>query len=330
MIDPHFYALGTPITLRDLADRFGADLPSSGSADELITSASALAVSQSGDVTFYADTRLKSELATARATACLTTQAHFPEVAELGMIAIICKNPRTEFAKLTDELVSLGPQIKRESDIHPTANVHPSAVIGDGVIIGPRTKVGANSVIEDGVEIGSDGIIEASVCVSFSIIGDHCHLKSGAIIGGSGFGVVNDGDRIFSVPHFGRVLMGDRVHIGANSCVDRGQLGDTIISNDVKIDNLVQVGHNVFIDEGALIAGHSGISGSCNIGKRARLAGRASLADHISIGDGATLAVNSLAIGDVPAGETYFGNPAMPIKAQMRHLAMLRKLTRRK
>ena len=149
------------------------------------------------------------------------------------------------------------------------------------------------------------------------------------MIGGTGFGVIKDENGVFSVPHLGRVVIHNGVHIGSNCCIDRGQLGDTEICDDVKIDNLVQIAHNVVIGEGTMIAGHSGISGSCIIGKKCLLGGRASLADHVTVFDGAIIAAFAGVMTDVPAGEMYSGVPAMPVREHMRTVATLKKLAKR-
>ena len=330
MIDSHFYTIRPAITLAELTHRLGLELPVEGAADEVIEVPSALNTSQPGSVTFFSDKRRKDQLATAKATACLTTEKLLPLMSGTGMIGLVTDNPRAVFSRLTNEMVIEGASDPQPQNIAETANIHPSVVIGNGVSIGAGTRIDANCVIEDGVTIGANCVIEPLVRLTFTRMGDRCHVKSGTIIGGTGFGTAEDEKGIFNVPHIGRVIIHDDVYIGSNTCVDRGQLGDTVISKDVKIDNLVQIGHNVFIGEGTIIAGHAGISGSCIIGKKCLFAGKASLADHINVGDGAILAAFAGVMSDVPAGEMYSGIPAMPVREHMRNVATLKKLTKRK
>ena len=329
MIDPHFYTLRPSVTLSDLADELGLLLQVNEASDELIEIPSALNNSLPGSVTFFSDKRLKDQLATANATVCLTTEKLQQFVTPTGMIALTTDKPRAVFARLSHKMVSVGASLERQADIHETAVIHPTANIGSNVRIGSDTVIGANCVIEAGVVIGSNCVIEPLVHVSFTEMGDRCHVKSGAVIGGSGFGMAEDHDGIFSIPHLGRVIIQNAVQIGSNSCIDRGQLGDTLICDEVKIDNLVQIGHNVRIGEQTMIAGHSGISGSCVIGKKCLLGGRASLADHIKVGDGAIIAAFAGVMADVPGGKMYSGAPAMPIREHMRNVATLKKLAKR-
>ena len=300
-----------------------------GAADEIIDVPSGLNTSQPGNITFFSDKRRKDQLATAKATVCLTTEKLLPLMSKTGMIGLVTDNPRAVFSRLTSEMVVEGTSDPQAQNIDETAQIHPSATIGAGVSIGAKTRIGANCVIEDGVTIGANCVIEPLVRLTFTRMGDRCHVKSGTIIGGTGFGTAEDEKGIFNVPHIGRVIIHDDVYIGSNTCVDRGQLGDTVISKDVKIDNLVQIGHNVFVGEGTIIAGHAGISGSCVIGKKCIFAGKASLADHINVGDGAILAAFAGVMSDVPAGEMYSGIPAMPVREHMRNVATLKKLTKR-
>ena len=326
MIDENFYKLRAPVSLSDLATDLGIPIPVEGAGDEMIELPAAFNKSLPGNITFFSDKRRKDELQAAQATACLTTERLEPFVTKAGMIALVTKNPRAAFARLSGKMVTLGGANLESSNIHGTADVHPSAIIGKNVTIGAGTKIGAHSIIDDSVVIGKNCIIEPLVRLSFTVMGDGCLIKSGAVIGGSGFGVEADSDGVFNLPHLGRVMIHDSVHIGSNSCVDRGQLDDTVICNDVKIDNLVQIAHNVYIGDGTLIAGHAGISGSCVIGKNCRFGGRASLADHVKVGDGAIIAAFAGAMSDVPAGQMYSGVPAMPVREHMRTVVTLKKL----
>ena len=184
--------------------------------------------------------------------------------------------------------------------------------------------MGSEMCIRDRSNIGSHTTLECC------IIGEHCTIKPGARIGTSGFGMDADENGIIDLPHFGRVIVGDRVSIGAQTTIDRGQLGDTIIGDDVKIDNLVQIAHNVTIGAGSMIAGLVGISGSCVIGQGVLMGGSVGLADHITVGDGARLAARAGVMHNVPAGETWSGIPAVPIRDHMRMIAATKKMIAKK
>ena len=250
-------------------------------------------------------------------------------MAKTGMVALVTDNPRAVFARLSERMVQAGASNQQSAKIDESADIHPTAILGKNVTIGAGSRIGANCVIEDNVILGENCVIEPLVRLSFTTMGNACHIKSGTVIGGTGFGVIKDENGVFSVPHLGRVVIHNGVHIGSNCCIDRGQLGDTEICDDVKIDNLVQIAHNVIIGEGTMIAGHSGISGSCIIGKKCLLGGRASLADHVTVFDGAIIAAFAGVMTDVPAGEMYSGAPAMPVREHMRTVATLKKLAKR-
>jgi len=330
MIDEHFYKVRPAFTLGDLSHRLGVSLPIEAVADEPIQIPAALNVSPPESVTFFSDKRRKDQLETAKATACLTTEKLLPLVTKAGMIGFVVSDPRAAFARLTSEMVIPKTSDLAESVIDETAVIHPTAIIGKAVKIGAGSYIGANSVIDDGVIIGKHCNIAPLVRLSYTVMGDHCIVKSGAVVGGTGFGMAEDDKGVFSIPHIGRVVIHNAVHIGSNTCIDRGQLGDTVLSDDVKVDNLVQIGHNVLIGKGTMIAGHAGISGSCVIGEKCLFGGRASLADHINVGDGAIIAASAGVMTDVPAGEMYSGIPAMPIREHMRTVATIKKLSKRK
>lgn len=332
-IDPRFYVSHGPFSLSELLDGLSANLPDPVFADESVEALAPLAESQAGDLTFLKSKTSLSALDTAHATACFVTPELQELVGEKSIIPILSQTPRAHFARVAAKLVS--PRSQSDTDgpagkIAKTARVHSTAVLGAGVIIEDGVDIAPYAVIGPGVSIGAGSRIGAHCSVSFAILGTQCTLKDGAVIGGSGFGVTDDENGIIDIPHLGRVILGDGVSIGSQSCVDRGQLGDTVIGNHTKIDNLVQIAHNVRMGTACAIAGHTGISGSCVLGDRVTLGGSVGLADHIYIGDGASIAARSGVMHNIPAGETWLGTPAQPIRDEMRMIARMRKLTRTK
>ena len=332
MIDSRFYDLAGPFSLGDLLNGLKlSSVPSDKSLKAKISSPANLASAKPGQISFLAHRKHRADLETSEATACLVTEEFAPLVAEKNIIPIISKSPRAHFARVIGQLVQRkmhgGEGAYKKSS---SARVHRSAVIGAGAVIGEDAFIGPYCVIGPGVEIGARTIIEAQTMIECAHIGADCKVKSGAQIGGDGFGMDGDESGIVNLPHIGRVMMGDRVFIGSQTCVDRGFLGDTILADDVKVDNLVQIAHNCTIGSGTMIAGHVGISGSCQLGKNVRLGGAVGLADHLIIGDRVTIAASSGVMHNIPDGEYWAGTPALPARDQARLLAATRKLIPKK
>ncbi|MGQ0704201.1 MAG: UDP-3-O-(3-hydroxymyristoyl)glucosamine N-acyltransferase [Gemmatimonadales bacterium] len=207
--------------------------------------------------------------------------------------------------------------------------IHPSARLGRGVRLGARVRIGAGVVLEDEVTIGDDSELGAQVvCGPGTRLGRRCVIKPGAVLGSPGFGFVSGPEGHARIPHVGACILGDDVEIGANSCVDRGSIADTVIGDGTKLDNLVHVGHNARIGARCLIMGGSVIAGSADIGDEVIVAGHAAVGGHFRVGNRARIAAKAGVISAVPDGADVSGFPARPHREFLRAQAALYRLAR--
>jgi UDP-3-O-[3-hydroxymyristoyl] glucosamine N-acyltransferase len=205
------------------------------------------------------------------------------------------------------------------------------AVLGREVQLGKNVRIGAGCVVGDGVAIGDDTQLFPGVTVyAGTALGKRAIVHSGAVLGSDGFGYVagRGGEQHRKIPHVGRCLIGDDIEIGANTCVDRGSIDDTVIGSGTKIDNLVHIAHNVRIGARCLIMAQAGIAGSVQVEDDVIIAGQSGIADHLTIGAGSRLLVQSGTIADVPPGMTLSGYPARPHREYLRAQAALYRLVK--
>jgi UDP-3-O-[3-hydroxymyristoyl] glucosamine N-acyltransferase len=220
--------------------------------------------------------------------------------------------------------------------VDPSAQLGEGLVLGPGVVIGPgaeigsRSRIGANSVIGSGVAIGRDCEIGANVTISHAYLGDRVLILPGARIGQPGFGFASSERGHAKIPQLGRVIIQDDVEIGAGTTIDRGALGDTVIGEGSKLDNLVQIGHNVHIGRHCVLVSQAGVAGSSVVEDFAVLGGQVGIADHAHIGPGARLAARSAMVSGqaVAGGQDYGGVPAKPIREWLREVHALSGLAR--
>ena len=234
-----------------------------------------------------------------------------------GVSTVVVADPKAAFIQL---LRRLFPEV-HPSGVHPGASVDPAARLGPGVVIYPGAYVGPE------VEVGADTVIlPNAVLIRGTVVGAGCVIGPGAVLGHAGFGLHPGPGGPVPVPQVGRVVLGDRVGIGANSCVDRAFLEETRLGAASQLDNLVQVGHNCQIGQGVVMAAQVGLSGSVTVGDGAVLAGQAGVADHVTIGAGAQLGGQAGANHDLASGERWMGTPAMPLRLFARIAAASKQL----
>jgi UDP-3-O-[3-hydroxymyristoyl] glucosamine N-acyltransferase len=334
MPDPRFFEDLGPISLGELAALTGAELAQAGAARKEVRAVSILSLAGPDTVTFLSDKKLAPDLASSTAAACFLP-AGLADQAPEGCVALVTPNPQGAYALAAERLHRLraldqGPAISPEAELEHGVQLAPGAVVAAGARIGRGTRIGANTVVGPGVAIGRDCAISANVTLICALVGDRVKVLAGAVIGEAGFGATVGPKGLIDIPQLGRVIIQDGVTIGANSCVDRGAFDDTVLGENTKIDNLVQIAHNVRVGRNCVMAAHTGVSGSVTIGDGAQLGGRVGLADHITIGAGARLAASAGVMNDIPAGETWGGIPAQPLRGWMRETAWLRKMSTRR
>ncbi|MBQ9274014.1 MAG: UDP-3-O-(3-hydroxymyristoyl)glucosamine N-acyltransferase [Succinivibrio sp.] len=296
--------------LEDIASHLGAQLRGDGSVD--IVRVSNLETAGPDEISFLSDERYREALAKARAGAVIVREADAEHAT--GNVLIL-PDPYVGFAKVA-QLLDKTPPLA--TGVSPLAYVDPTATLGQNVALAPHVFVGPHAVIGDNVQlasgvsigqnsrIGSGTRLYPNVTVYHDVqIGQSCLIQSGAVIGSDGFGYANEKGTWLKIPQTGRVMIGSHVEIGANTCIDRGALDDTVIEDNVIIDNLCQIAHNVRIGSGTAIAGQTTIAGSVTIGRYCIIGGTAVLNGHIKICDGVTLTGNTVVMRSIEEPGTY-------------------------
>jgi UDP-3-O-[3-hydroxymyristoyl] glucosamine N-acyltransferase len=285
------------VTLRlgSIVDALGGEL--CGNPERLIEGLAPLQAATPGELSFLSNPRLEQQLAASRA-ACVIVAPALREAALARGDCIVVEQPYLYFARVTQLW-------KNQLGAAAGPPVHPSAVIDGDAVVDPGARIGPLCTVERGARIGAGTVLKARVSVGEGcLIGERCIIHPGAVIGADGFGFAPDGSgRWEKIEQLGAVRIGDDVEIGANTCIDRGTLQDTVIEDGVKLDNLIQVGHNVRIGRHTAIAGCAGIAGSatigayCTIGGAAMILGHLTLADHVNISAGSFVARSILKPG---------------------------------
>ena len=297
-------------TLAELAARFGCELEGDGSVS--VSSVGTLSGADSRAVSFLANPLYSSQLRQTHAAAVILEPRYR---SDCPVAALICANPYATYARIA---AYLRPASAVEPGIHATAVVAADAVIAETAYVGPNAIIGAGARIADGVSIGAGAVVGANVSVGAATrlharvvvmdecqLGERCVVYPGAVIGSDGFGYAREQDGWLAVPQLGRVVIGDDVHIGANTTIDRGAIDDTIIESGVKLDNLIQIAHNVHIGAHTAMAALCGVAGSAHIGERCMLGGAVVVVGHISICDDVLVTFHSTVLRSITEPGTY-------------------------
>jgi UDP-3-O-[3-hydroxymyristoyl] glucosamine N-acyltransferase len=311
------------LTAGDIAQIVGGEL--SGNPGQIVTGVAGVREAQPGDLTFIANPKYAGALRSTRAAVVIVGH---DIVTKSARTLVRVNDPMQAFTTVVQRFVP--PPVTYETGVHPTAVVAPTArlgrdvsiqshvVIEPGAVIGDRTVLGAGSYIGHQCRLGNDCLIYPHVTLrEHTEIGDRVILHSGVVLGADGFGYETSQGRHRKIPQVGHVEIGDDVEIGANSTIDRGRFGKTVVGNGTKISNLVEISHNCRIGEHCLILAGVGIAGSVIVGDRVTLAGQVGVAGHLTIGDDAVIKAKSGISKNVPAGASVFGAPAVPDKEYM-------------
>ncbi|OGB18767.1 MAG: UDP-3-O-(3-hydroxymyristoyl)glucosamine N-acyltransferase [Burkholderiales bacterium RIFCSPLOWO2_12_67_14] len=289
-----------------------------GSPDTMITRLAPLASAAPDELAFVAQARYAHQIQTTQAGALIVTPALQDAAAERGA-CIVTDDPYLYFARLTQWWRSEHeplpePAIDPLASIHPLAVIEPDvdiaafAVIGPGARVARGARIGAHVVLGRDAVVGADTTLHARVTVGERcVIGARCTLHPGAVIGADGFGFAPHQGRWIKIEQLGAVRIGNDVEIGANTCIDRGALDDTVIEDGVKLDNLVQIGHNVHIGAHTAMAGCVGVAGSATIGAHCTVGGGAVVLGHLSLADGVNISAATVVTRSIREPGHYTG-----------------------
>lgn len=287
-----------PLSLRVIVDALGGRLL--GNADLLIRSLAPLQTAAPDQISFLSHARYQSQLAQS-AAGCVIVHPAFETQVLSREAAIITDDPYLYFARLT-QLWKRHHADSRGPRIHPSAVVDPQAVVADDAQIGPQC------VVERGAVIGAGTVLKSRVTVGENCsLGARCIVHAGVVIGADGFGFAPHQGQWVKIEQLGAVRIGDDVEIGANTCIDRGALADTVIEHGVKLDNLIQVGHNVHIGAHTAIAGCVAIAGSARIGAHCTIGGKSGIVGHLTIADHVHVSAMSLVSRSLHKPGVYTG-----------------------
>ena len=317
-------------SLQELATHIGATLR--GNADVVVENIAALDKANGHQITFISNPKFRERLAQSQAGALVVSPADVEFCNEQSNLLIV-PDPYVAYAKLAQYM---------DSTPKAASQIHPRAVLFEKVFLGENVSIGANAVIEEGAQLGDNVVIGANCFVGKNAkigagtqlwanvtiyhdvqIGENCLIQAGAVIGSDGFGYANERGRWVKIPQVGRVVIGNNVEIGACTCIDRGALDDTVIEDNVIIDNLCQIAHNVHIGTGTAVAGGVIMAGSLKVGRYCLIGGASVINGHMEICDKVTVTGMGMVMRPITEPGVYSSGIPLQTNKEWRKTAAL-------
>ncbi len=331
---------GKKITAGELAKKFGLELK--GNSKQLVDGVAPIADAKPGQLAFYSTERnsnafkiLPIEVLENTKASVILLQKEQIKHAPKGATLLITDSPRGNIVKILGEIYAEKPRFgvsyfatvergvffrkKRTNYVGQYATIEKGAVLEAGVKIYPGAFIGRNVIL------GANTVVHTGAHIENATIGSDCVINANAVIGKDGFGYTRQNGKNVFIPHTGRVILGNRVSVGSNTCIDRGAMTDTIVGDGTKIDNLCQIAHGVVIGKECFLAAGVGLAGGVVVGNRVLLAGQVGIPNGIHIGDDVEVGAKSGVFRNIPKGERWMGLPAGPGIEFFRHYAWVKK-----
>lgn len=334
MADPRFFHRAGPFRLSELAAHGSFEAPQ----DDLeLSDIASLDMADAASLGFFSNPKLADGLATSQAAAVLIKPGH-ADLCPEHIVPVLCDDPYRAMAKIAQLFypeaakgrpmpgdLQDGHMVHPDAKIGANVTIAPNALIGPGAEIGDGTSIAGGAIIGHGVVIGRDCTIGANATIAYALIGDRVIVHSGAAIGVDGFGYAPGAAHI-KIPQLGRVILQADVEIGANGGIDRGAMGDTIIGEGSKLDNVCHIAHNVQLGRHCFLTAHCAVAGSSTLGDYVQMGGQSAVGGHVHVGHNCQIAANASVLADVADGAQVAGVPARPRAALYRDQAFLSRL----
>lgn len=333
MVDTNFFKNNGPFTLKQVVDIIEAEVIQPCNLDAVIIDIAPMETAGENEICFFYDRKAKEKATNIKAKACVTN-SDLKDWIPYGINVLIVEDPKLAFLKLNkamyeeyvpESTISESATIAKSAKIGINCYIGPNVVLEENVIIGDNCRLEANSYIGRGCKLGNNCRIGVGAYITYTVMGNDCYIYTGARVGADGFGFNTINGKHVRIPQVGRVVIGNDVEVGANSCIDRGALGDTVIGDGCRIDNLVQVAHNDKMGRGCIVVAQTGIAGSCSFGDYVVCGGQTGFADHLTVGSGAQIGAQSGIMRDIEPGTIVMGTPAVPFKDFMRQVSFLQR-----